>query len=147
MEELLSLLERVRKTSNGYRASCPVHGEDKDPSLSITHRDGKVLMHCFSCGSSGMDVIQALGLTPDYLFDEKREFVRDPDFMLKKTRDNDDCLILIAKAAHERGERLRYSDRLALREAFARSDQRKRKGIDQIKECEEWRPDSLVSNY
>lgn len=146
MQELLSRLERVRKTGNGYRASCPVHGEDKDPSLSITHKDGKVLMHCFSCLASGMDVIQAIGLTPDYLFDEKREFVKDPDFMLKKTRDNDDCLILIAKAAYERGERLRYSDRLALREAFARSDQRKRKGIDQIKECEEWRPDNLVSN-
>ena len=94
-----------------------------------------------------MSVIRELGLTPDYLFDEKREFVKDPNFMLKKTRDNDDCLILIAKAAYERGERLRYSDRLALREAFARSDQRKRKGIDQIKECEEWRPDNLASNY
>lgn len=140
MEELLSQLERVRKTSNGYRASCPVHGEDKDPSLSITHRDGKVLMHCFSCLASGMDVIQALGLTPDYLFDEKREFVRDPDFMLKKTQMEDDTLILIAQAAEERGEKIKYTDRKALKLALARRDVRNAKGIDQVVKDMDVRP-------
>lgn len=132
MEEILERLERVRKSSGGYRASCPVHGEDKDPSLSIAHKDGKVLMHCFSCGASGMDVVKHIGLSLDVLFDERREFVRDPNWMLKKTQAEDDTLILIAQASEGRGERIRYSDRKALQVALARRDQRAAKGIDQV---------------
>ena len=132
MEEILERLERVRKTGNGYRASCPVHGEDKDPSLSIAHRDGKIIMHCFACLANGLEVVQALGISPDILFDEKREFVRDPNWLLKKTVAEDDTLILIAQAAEQRGERLKYSDRKALQLALARRDQREAHGIDQV---------------
>ena len=132
MDELLAQLERVRKTGNGYRASCPVHGEDKDPSLSIAHRDGKIIMHCFACLANGLEVVQALGISPDILFDEKREFVRDPNWLLKKTAAEDDTLILIAQAAEQRGERLKYSDRKALQLALARRDQREARGIDQV---------------
>jgi len=132
MDELLAQLERVRKTGNGYRASCPVHGEDKDPSLSIAHRDGKIIMHCFACLANGLEVVQALGISPDILFDEKREFVRDPNWLLKKTVAEDDTLILIAQAAEQRGERLKYSDRKALQLALARRDQREARGIDQV---------------
>lgn len=132
MEEILERLERVRKTGNGYRASCPVHGEDKDPSLSIAHRDGKIIMHCFACLANGLEVVQALKISPDILFDEKREFVRDPNWLLKKTAAEDDTLILIAQAAEQRGERLKYGDRKALQLALARRDQREAHGIDQV---------------
>lgn len=132
MEEILERLERVRKTGHGYRASCPVHGEDKDPSLSIAHRDGKIIMHCFACLANGLEVVQALGISPDILFDEKREFVRDPNWLLKKTTAEDDTLILIAQAAEQRGERLKYGDRKALQLALARRDQREAHGIDQV---------------
>ena len=132
MDELLALLERVRKTSNGYRASCPVHGEDKDHSLSIAHRDGRIIMHCFACQANGMDVVSELGISPNILFDERREFVKDPNWMLRKTQMEDDTLILIAQAAEERGERLKYTDRKALKLALARRDVRNAKGISQV---------------
>jgi len=50
----------------GYYARCPSH-KDKRPSLSVTEKGGKVLLHCHS-GCSGNDVIDALknmGLWPD----------------------------------------------------------------------------------
>ena len=140
MDEILAQLERVRKSSGGYRASCPVHGEDKDPSLSIAHRDGKVIMHCFACGANGMDVVKELGMSVNVLFDDRREFVKDPDWMLKKTQMEDDTLILIAQAAEERGERLKYTDRKALKLALARRDVRNAKGIDQVVKDMDVRP-------
>lgn len=76
--------------------------------------------------------MDSLNLSMDLLFDEKREFVRDPNWMLKKTQMEDDTLILIAQAAESRGERIRYSDRKALQVALARRDQRQSKGIDQV---------------
>lgn len=132
MDEILERLERVRKVGSGYRASCPVHGEDKDPSLKIDHKDGKVLLYCFACGASAMEIMRSLDLSVDLLFDERREFVRDPNWMLKKTQMEDDTLILIAQAAEERGERIKYGDRKALKVALARRDQRQAKGIDQV---------------
>jgi len=132
MEEILERLERVRKVGSGYRASCPVHGEDKDPSLKIDHKGGKVLLYCFACGASAMEIMRSLDLSIDLLFDEKREFVRDPNWLLKKTVAEDDTLILIAQAAEQRGERLKYSDRKALQLALARRDQREAHGIDQV---------------
>lgn len=132
MEEILERLERVRKVGSGYRASCPVHGEDKDPSLKIDHKGGKVLLYCFACGASAMEIMRSLDLSIDLLFDEKREFVKDPNWMLRKTQMEDDTLILIAQAAEERGERLKYTDRKALKLALARRDVRNAKGIDQV---------------
>lgn len=132
MEEILERLERVRKVGSGYRASCPVHGEDKDPSLKIDHKGGKVLLYCFACGASAMEIMRSLDLSIDLLFDEKREFVKDPNWMLRKTQMEDDTLILIAQAAEERGERLKYTDRKALKLALARRDVRNAKGISQV---------------
>jgi hypothetical protein len=60
--------------------------------------------------------------------------------MLKKTQMEDDTLILIAQAAEERGERLKYGDRKGLQLALARRDQRKAKGIDQVDLCVDIRP-------
>ena len=43
-ERLLSRLDGVRETSTGqYMARCPAH-DDKSPSLSVTERDGKLLV-------------------------------------------------------------------------------------------------------
>src|SRR5665213_3625415 len=45
---------------NGHHGSarCPAH-EDRDPSLSIDERDGKILLKCFA-GCDNRDVIAAL---------------------------------------------------------------------------------------
>ena len=55
-----------RRSGAGWTAKCPAH-EDKNPSLSITEKDGRLLVHCFS-GCPQTDVIEALrklGLWPE----------------------------------------------------------------------------------
>lgn len=42
---LLSKLQQVRRSGDGWIARCPAH-EDRNPSLSVTERDGKILYHC-----------------------------------------------------------------------------------------------------
>jgi DNA primase len=93
LDEILPHLKRVRQHGSSYRASCPIHGEDKDPSLSLTERDGKVLIHCFACGASGLDVVQELGLKPGVLFSEE-----------------DQLYCLIYEAAEKRGDVIRAKE-------------------------------------
>ena len=48
IDVLLSRLEGVKEISAGkYKARCPAH-DDKSPSLSVTEKDGKVLIHCYA---------------------------------------------------------------------------------------------------
>lgn len=67
IDEILSKLDKVKKFGKSYRACCPVHN-DKSPSMTITEKDDRVLMHCFSCGAKGIDVVQAIGLPASVLF-------------------------------------------------------------------------------
>ncbi len=68
-ERLLSRLDGVRETSTGqYIARCPAH-DDKSPSLSVTERDGKLLVHCFADCDTG-EVLAAVDLTLADLFDK-----------------------------------------------------------------------------
>ncbi len=62
--ELLSRLEAVKKTANGWDARCPVPGhEDVRPSLSVAIGDnGGIVLHCHK-GCSPQDVVSALDLT------------------------------------------------------------------------------------
>jgi len=89
-ERVLQALEdsgRTVRRRGTWQASaqCPAH-EDGEPSLSVTWRDGKTLLHCFNgCtdGSGGKRndpvlVLQALGLSESDLFDEPLP-PRDPD--------------------------------------------------------------------
>jgi hypothetical protein len=73
-ERVLGLLERVTGNGSSVRASCPVpsHGQgrgDRNPSLSVTHTDGKTLLNCMN-GCHPQDVLMALGLEWPDLFDE-----------------------------------------------------------------------------
>jgi 5S rRNA maturation endonuclease (ribonuclease M5) len=68
--EILSRLERVKKTADGWMARCPGH-QDKTPSLSIkTGDDGRTLFHC-QAGCRTEHVCAALGITLADLFAEK----------------------------------------------------------------------------
>ena len=61
-EALLPRLNRVKETGHGkYVACCPAH-DDRSPSLSVTEKDGKTLLHCFA-GCETEDVLCAVGLT------------------------------------------------------------------------------------
>lgn len=67
-ERVLTLLDEVTETGNGWKARCPAH-DDQNPSLSIAAaEDGRCLLHCFaSCAVE--DITQAMGLGVGDLFD------------------------------------------------------------------------------
>lgn len=69
LTEIISRLSKVKRTGDGkYIARCLVH-DDKSPSLGITQKpDGVILIRCFGCGATGVDVCNALGIDPANLF-------------------------------------------------------------------------------
>jgi bifunctional DNA primase/polymerase-like protein/CHC2-type zinc finger protein len=59
LDQVLARLRKVRRCRSGWTACCPAH-EDRTPSLSITVRDGRVLLHCFAdCRFES--IVRALG--------------------------------------------------------------------------------------
>lgn len=60
-EPLLQLLDGVQKSGSGWRARCPAC-EGQSRKLTVTERDGKVLLHCFG-GCAAGDVLAAVGLS------------------------------------------------------------------------------------
>jgi len=66
VEELLTRLEAVRRTSRGYLARCPGHA-DRNPSLSIREAGTRILLRCFAGCETGQ-VVAALGLEMRDLF-------------------------------------------------------------------------------
>jgi hypothetical protein len=71
-DDVLTRLEGVRAMRGYWIARCPAHDEhnngDANPSLTITERDGNLLVHCQSRHANAQDrVIEALrarGLWP-----------------------------------------------------------------------------------
>ncbi len=69
IDVLLNRLEGVKETSAGqYMARCPAH-DDKSPSLSVTEKDGKVLIHCYA-GCAAVEIVEAVDLSLSDLFDK-----------------------------------------------------------------------------
>jgi len=58
IDQVVSYLRNVRKSGEGYVASCPAH-DDNEPSLSLNERDGKLLAKCHA-GCSQSEVWRAL---------------------------------------------------------------------------------------
>jgi hypothetical protein len=72
MDVVLAALEardcRPRATYHGgYYALCPSH-EDRSPSLTLTQRDDRILVHCHA-GCSVLQVLDALDLEWTDLFE------------------------------------------------------------------------------
>jgi len=59
-QTVLDALKNVTHCGAGWKARCPAH-EDQNPSLSITEKDGKILLHCHA-GCSNKNVLAAIGL-------------------------------------------------------------------------------------
>jgi hypothetical protein len=92
-EKLLSLLDGVQGRDGHYRARCPAH-KSRNLSLSVTDRNGAVLIHCFAgCGNDA--VTTALGLTLSDLYDEPLDHERKP------TRQEWHVRNAVAALAHE----------------------------------------------
>ena len=69
IEELLERLKGVREIGPGsWMACCPAH-DDRNPSMSVTERDRKILMHCHA-GCSVDDICAALGIEKKDLFED-----------------------------------------------------------------------------
>lgn len=66
LEAILRKLQGVRREGKGWKALCPAHA-DKNPSLSIDQREGKILVHCHA-GCSQEAVCAALGIEARELF-------------------------------------------------------------------------------
>ncbi len=67
IESLLDHLSRVKKQSDGsFLSLCPAHN-DRNPSLHITPKEDRVLLHCLS-GCQPEAVCQAMGITMTDLF-------------------------------------------------------------------------------
>jgi P4 family phage/plasmid primase-like protien len=68
LDLLLSKLDNVKKTRNGWQACCPAH-DDVNPSLSVSlGDDGKVLLHCHA-GCAYADILKAAGVDAGLLDD------------------------------------------------------------------------------
>ena len=66
LDSLLEKLSGVRKSGSAYMARCPAH-EDTNPSLSITEREGKILLKCQG-GCETARVCEHLGIEMSDLF-------------------------------------------------------------------------------
>jgi len=104
ISKLLDRLAKVRQIKTGqWVACCPVH-EDKTPSMGIKLNDnGKILLHCFGCGAGGIEIIQALGMSPEDLFPpdknpsetrQKREYFHVETIL--KTLDTEAYILVLA---------------------------------------------------
>jgi hypothetical protein len=71
LDNLLSRLDKVKRTGKGnYQSCCPAHN-DRGPSLSIRETDdGRILVRCFA-GCDVHEVVGAVGLDISALFPER----------------------------------------------------------------------------
>jgi len=61
VENVLSRLQKVKKSGQGWMALCPAH-QDNAPSLSVgVGADGRALLRCFA-GCSAEEILAAMGL-------------------------------------------------------------------------------------
>lgn len=123
MEQILSRLDKVRKQGDRYVACCPVHG-DKNPSMQIKDVGDKILMYCFSCQAKGPEIINALGLPMSLIFKENNPNFDKSQWLLDKTRVEDELFIHLYESAKAKGERIRSSDIQRYRVSIGRQQAR-----------------------
>jgi hypothetical protein len=69
IDELLTRLQKVKRTPGGFVACCPSHA-DTNPSLSVSAGDdGRILLKCWA-GCSIEDICCALGVKVSDLFSD-----------------------------------------------------------------------------
>ena len=130
IDELLDKLEKVRPTGRSkWVACCPVHG-DKNPSMSVAKKDGRVLCHCFSCGANGLEVAKALGLPPSVLFEKPLEQGYIPKRVYEEA-EIDRLVIAGAEQMRKQGKPLSYKDFKRERLAKARLEVLKERFLEQ----------------
>lgn len=69
LNDILQRLKGVKGGGGQYTATCPAH-DDKNPSLAISEKDGKILLHCHA-GCPKENIVAAMGLEMKDLFTEE----------------------------------------------------------------------------
>lgn len=130
-QPVLDRLDKLKQLgTDKWTACCNVH-EDKTPSLTISVKDGKLLMYCFACGAKGDSVVESMGLSVGALFEDDKEFTPDSDYLLRKTQQNDDFTIVMYETDKARNKKIRYKDHKEYVAALARRERRTALGIPQ----------------
>ena len=65
INDILPRLKGVKKTGSNWVAFCPAHDDLNNRSLTLTEKDGVLLMHCF-CGCSFGSILKSLNLPTEY---------------------------------------------------------------------------------
>lgn len=126
--DILSLLQKVKRLSEGrYIALCPCH-QDTKPSLNVTIKpDGVILIKCFPCGANGLTVCQTLGIDPVSLFppSDNPKYGKQPRlgfsaWQLLHALEKDMLVVLIAARMLTNGKALPESDINYLNEVVTR---------------------------
>jgi hypothetical protein len=84
VERLLPRLSHVRQIGERWIGRCPAH-EDHSPSLSIRRTRDRVLIRCWA-GCRATDIVAAIGLTLNDLFDGERRQHTKPDPVAQRKR-------------------------------------------------------------
>jgi len=130
IDELLDRLDKVRANGKSkWVACCPVHG-DKNPSMSVAEKDGRVLCHCFACGANGLEVAKALGLPPSVLFEKPIEHGYIPKKVYEKL-DIDRLVLAGYEEMKKAGKPLSYKDFKRVKLARARVEELESRFLEQ----------------
>jgi hypothetical protein len=70
VDKLAEMDLRVRAGSSSATALCPSH-DDRNPSLAVYDKDGKIKVVCFAGCDDALDILPALDMTVADLYDEK----------------------------------------------------------------------------
>ncbi|MEZ5814416.1 MAG: CHC2 zinc finger domain-containing protein [Alphaproteobacteria bacterium] len=76
IEDVLAVLDNVKRQGKNYTASCPAH-DDKNPSFSVSEKDGRIIMNCFA-GCSQEQIADALAAKGVFLNERKQEYQYSP---------------------------------------------------------------------
>ncbi|MBA3632621.1 MAG: DUF3987 domain-containing protein [Acidobacteria bacterium] len=96
LQEILSLLDNVKKNGNQYTARCPAH-KDKENSLSVSEKSDKIVLHCHTKVCTVNDICAALSIELKDLFSEPKQSKAANNFQSKK-------IVAVYDYADEHGE-------------------------------------------
>ena len=75
LDEFIKHFDGVKCSGdNEYICKCPAHS-DSTPSLSITAKDGKILLHCHA-GCTVLEIVESIGLEMSDLYEEEKKVYR-----------------------------------------------------------------------
>jgi hypothetical protein len=122
----ISRLDKVRPIGQDrFNACCPAHG-DKNPSMTVTIADDRLLTHCFSHQCSHEDILKSVGMTIGDFYEDRwdsaeRSALAQPVKLRPVSeREIDLKVIEIARRAMANGEKLSLEDKARVSLAIER---------------------------